>query len=402
MIRLIGFCLAVVIGVVLPTAPVTAAPRPNSGCGAPHPQARQLDKQPWPLRRLKPSNVWAFSRGQGVTVAVIDSGVSPDHPKLSNGKVLPGYDFVDNGPGGDCDAYGHGTFVAGLIAGRDTRERDSPFSGIAPDALILPLRVIANDREDPGESTPNRVAAAIDFAIGRKVGVINLSLYAKDTPVLAAAIDRARRADIVIVAAAGNGGGSTESEGRRFYPAAYDGVLAVAGVDEQGRRAQTSSPGDYVDVAAPGVDIDGPTVHGGGYVTEAAGTSYAAAYVSGVVAVLRGYYKDVTADRIVERITKTADRPPLGRDDDVGYGVINPYRAMTVSSDPASASAPPLTGELIPLSDVDGPLWADKLFGLCLAGVFVGLTLLLTLFAWAVPRGIRRGWRPGQSARPRG
>ncbi|WP_412541628.1 type VII secretion-associated serine protease mycosin [Longispora sp. K20-0274] len=399
----LAFCAVVGALATLVAVPAQAAPRANKDCGAANPNAHPLTQKPWPLRRLAPANVWGFSRGQGVTVAVIDSGVSPDHPKLGNGKVLPGFDFIDNGPDGTCDDHGHGTFVAGIIAGWESRnDSDSPFTGVAPDARILPIKAMKGEEHlsvEEGRKRADLVAGAVDYAVAHKAQVINMSLVLDNTPALAAAIDRALKANVVVVAAAGNTGDSPDDAGKDLYPAAYEGVLAVGGVDETDKHASSSTPGRYVRIAAPGVNVDGPTLHGGGYVTEAKGTSYAAAYVSGIVALLRGYYKDLTAAQIVDRITKTADRPPLGKDDQVGFGIINPYRAMTALLDPAAEQAKPVAGGLVRPAAHDDPLYAAKTYGPWLAGSLLGVTALLAVLGFAFPRGSRRGWRPGRAVR---
>ncbi|MEV6527003.1 type VII secretion-associated serine protease mycosin [Longispora sp. NPDC051575] len=403
--RRLAFCLAAgaLAALLAVPAPAQAAPRPNKDCGVANPNAHPLTQKPWPLRRLAPANVWGFSRGQGVTVAVIDSGVSPDHPKLNNGKVLQGQDFIEPGPGGDCDDHGHGTFVAGIIAGWESRnDSDSPYTGIAPDARILPIKVMKGEEHlsvEEGRRRADLVAGAVDFAVQKKVQVINMSLVLDNTPALAAAIDRALKANIVVVAAAGNTGDSPEAAGKDLFPAAYDGVLAVGGVDEADQHAPSSTPGKYVDIAAPGVNVDGPTLHGGGYVTESKGTSYAAAYVSGVAALLRGYYKDMPATEIVNRLVKTADRPALGKDNLVGYGVVNPYRAMTAILDPTAEQARPVEGGIARPAAREDPLHAAKTYGPALAGGCLGATALLAVLAFAFPRGARRGWRPGRAVR---
>ncbi|WP_018347911.1 type VII secretion-associated serine protease mycosin [Longispora albida] len=377
--------------IAVPATPASAVP-PNKECGRAQQKAHPLAQQPWAMQRLRPQNVWPLTRGQGVIVAVIDSGVNDEHPKLA-GKVLPGNDFTATG--GQCDAYFHGTFIAGLIAGRDSKE--SPFAGVAPDATILPLRVIQDgSKEDTTDTTPSRIADAIDMAVAQKAKVINLSLYSKPTPKLVAAIERAVKADVVLVAAAGNGRGQTDG---RYYPASAPGVIAVAGVDPQDKVASSSSPGDYVDVAAPGVSIDGPALRGDLYITEEAGTSYATGFVSGLAALLRAYYKDMTAEQVAERIMKTADRPPRskGRDDNVGYGIINPYRALTAQLDPAMAKKQPVAGGFTAPDPKDDPLWAAKTFGPWIIGGLLALAGLIGTLAYAVPRGRRRGWRPGRA-----
>jgi membrane-anchored mycosin MYCP len=354
----------------------------------------RLTETPWPLLRLQPAKAWQLSRGAGVTVAVIDSGVSDQHPKLA-GKVLPGKDYT-GGTDATCDAVGHGTIVAAIIAGRDTP--DATFSGIAPDARILPMRVLAGkDTTDPRE--PAVVAQAIRDAIAANVQVINLSLEIRNpTQELADAIRAANEHRIVVVAAAGNeGGGATD--GQPVYPAAYPGVIAVAGVDRQDQRVSTSSTGNYVDVAAPGVDIIGPAPRGGGYgLLEQGGTSFAAAYVSGVVALIRSYNPDLSPEDVTGRIRSTADHPAAGHNDQVGYGVVNPYQAVAVVFHPVRTPGPAATGKLAAPVGPAGAHDPARAAGGIAAGALL-LAVLILIGAPVLRRGRARQWRAGRSAR---
>jgi type VII secretion-associated serine protease mycosin len=304
----------------------------------------KLTETPWPLTRLHPELAWPMTKGDGVIVAVIDSGVSTTHPSLKD-QVLPGKDFVQPTGVGDCDQVAHGTFVAGIIAG--LRLPGAGFYGVAPGAKILPIRVMEDDQKSFDQNLPNTIATAIDYAVDHGAGVINLSLVTQPTPKLAASVSRALSHNVVVVAAAGNDG-TAQNANQPAYPAAYDGVIAVAGVDEQDKHVATSTSGDYVDVAAPGVRIQGPAPQGGGFgLRSGGGTSFAAPYVAGTAALLRAYYPDLTPQQIADRITATADHPPNDRDTQVGFGTVNPYRAVAALLDPDAKAAPPAAG-LVP------------------------------------------------------
>jgi type VII secretion-associated serine protease mycosin len=331
----------VVAALVLVAAPGTATPAAAapSACGPSY--ADKLTETPWPLSRLHPEQAWPMTKGDGVIVAVIDSGVSTTHPSLKD-QVLPGKDFVQPNGVGDCDQVAHGTFVAGIIAG--LRLPGAGFYGVAPGAKILPIRVMEDDQKSFDQNLPNTIATAIDYAVDHGATVINLSLVTQPTPKLATAVSRALSKNIVVVAAAGNDG-ATQNANQPAYPAAYDGVIAVAGVDEQDKHVATSTSGDYVDVAAPGVRIQGPAPQGGGFgLRSSGGTSFAAPYVAGTAALLRAYYPEMTAQQITDRITATADHPPSGRDAQVGYGTVNPYRAVAALLDTDAAPAVPPVG----------------------------------------------------------
>jgi thermitase len=221
--------------------------------------------------------VQPFHKGNGVIVAVLDTGISLNHPAFQD-RLIPGHDWVND----DADptdegsglAWGHGTHVAGII------------TQIAPNSKILPVRVLdANGRGDIFI-----VAAAIEWAVAQGADVINLSLGTEyDSKVLSTIVEEATAAGVVIVAAAGNEGGDTPQ-----YPAAYPQTLAVTAVDAANQKADFANYSHWVDIAAPGVGITstitGP--EGDGYASWS-GTSMATPFVSGVAALSRG--KDWTA-----------------------------------------------------------------------------------------------------------
>ena len=348
-----------------------------------------MTEQPWPLRRLRPDLAWPLSQGAGVTVAVIDSGVAADHPVLS-GQVFSGVDFLRPDFAGVCDLAAHGSIIAGVIAGRQLP--NSGFSGIAPQAKILPIRVVADTERTNDPAVPGNIATAIRLAADApNVAVINLSLYTVQTPALDAAIAYAIAKNVVIVAAAGNQGG--EGGNQAAYPAAHESVIAVAGIDELDRHVEASTAGAYVDVAAPGVRVAGPMPVGGGFESfKEGGTSFAAAYVSGVAALIKSRYPGLSPGQVARRIVDTADHPPSGWNPDVGHGVVNPYRA--VAADVPEAQPVPLNTELPAPAAKRDPLAGARTAAIWSAAGGVALTVIVLVGAFVVRAGRRRGWRP--------
>ena len=206
---------------------------------------------PWAQQLLGPQQVWSFSRGGGVTVAVLDSGVDAGHPQL-RGEIGAGFDAVAGGGRADNDCLGTGTQVAGVIAAWETG--GVGFVGLAPNVSIVPIRVVDADGGDP-VAAPAVLARGVRAAVERGADVIAAPVVSyTDAPELRAAVSDALRDGVVIVAAAGDlgdapGGGPTS------YPAAYDGVIGVGAIAESGLRWPKSQVGRYVDVVAPGADV---------------------------------------------------------------------------------------------------------------------------------------------------
>lgn len=386
-LRAIGVTAAVACAMVGFTGGTAAAAPPAAPqCGPSY--ANLLSETPWPLRRLNPPAAWPLSRGKGVTVAVIDSGVSTTHPKLAD-QVLPGKDFIKPGPG-TCDDDGHGTMVAGIIAARDGANdtKGAPFYGIAPDAKILPVRVLPNAQKTVDDALPGRIAQAIRWATDNGAKVINMSLITPPTQELADAVKYAQARNVVLVAAAGNEGGSAFGTAA-LYPAAYPGVVAVAGIDQDGHHVKTSNSGSNIAVSAPGFYIEGPAPRGGGYaLDQQGGTSFAAAYVSGVAALVRAYNPSLDAQAVIRRIEQTADPAPYPHDPDFGAGVVNPYRAVSAVVDTSGGRATAPGPMPKPVAAPD-PLAGVKRAALWIApaGAAIALSLLL---AAAMRRRFRR------------
>ena len=211
--------------------PVVLLPRPAAGC-PPQLGVRRLTRPPWAQQALDITGAWAASRGRGVTVAVVDSGV--DYSPQLAGRVTE-INLTGQGP---RDCVGHGTAVASIIAASDARGRGVPFYGVAPAARILSVKVNTGDT-----GTTRLLAQGIRDAVADGAQVINVSIQtAVNSPALRAAVAFALRRNAVVVAAAGNdnpGGGVGP-----YYPASYPGVLSVGAVDETGDADQLHRPED--------------------------------------------------------------------------------------------------------------------------------------------------------------
>lgn len=260
----------------------------------------------WSLSAYGIPALWSQHQGAGVRVAVLDSGVEPGHPALS-GAVKEHRNFTsDYTP---YDTNGHGTHVAGVLSGR------GPMKGVAPACEILSFKVLGNN----GTGSLQSVTQAIDAAIEARAHIIVMSL---GCPVsvqhLRDACDRACAAGVVVVCAAGNDGGSVN------YPAAYSCVIAVGAVDQEGQVCEFSCRGKEIAVAAPGYQITSAWT-GGKYAT-LSGTSMAAPFVAGVLALQAGSCGaanlSARAHEILRETSTDAGTP--GRDMLYGWGLINP------------------------------------------------------------------------------
>lgn len=284
----------------------------------------------WHLDYLHIPEAQRESTGIGVTVAVIDTGVNRTQPELS-GSLLRGTNAGDGFTGdGQVDNDGHGTAMATLIAGRGRGPHGQDgILGIAPEAKILPVRT-TSITEDQREAQANGLLWAIDH--GAKVVCMAFGTEANES-IWKAALDRAIAADVILVASMGN----SPTDDHVGYPAAYPGVVAVTATNENGTVTDFSLTGPEAVLAAPGKDIPVPTLDGGyalGY-----GTSDSTAIVAGVAALVRAKYPNMSAKEVIHRLEVTADDRGLpGRDDQYGYGIVNPVKALTADVPPLGQS----------------------------------------------------------------
>lgn len=388
---------------------------------------------------LNITRAWQYSTGNGVTVALIDTGVNPG-PRL---RVLPGGDYITGGDGlSDCDA--HGTIVASLITAAPqgipmpppmpanpvpppppvaARSAPDGVAGVAPHATLISIRQSSRAFESRSygfedaaahkkAGTVATLARAIVHAANAGAGVINVSVTAcvsaadpLDQGAIGAAVWYASTIkDAVIVAAAGN-----ESEdgcaqnpvtnrdwsGVRTVssPSVFsDYVLSVGAVDTAGAPISKSLAGPWVGVAAPGVDIVGlspqdehpvnayPPVRPGEPSVALWGTSFAAAYVSGVAALVRAKYPELSAHQVINRIVQTSHNPPAGIDAQVGAGVVDPVAALTFDVSAGDRLAPDArTRALAPPPIPPGPDRRATGVAVAFAGVMVGVVLLVSI-----------------------
>ncbi|MFF8543426.1 type VII secretion-associated serine protease mycosin [Streptomyces werraensis] len=348
------------------------------------------DRQ-WALDALHADQVWSTTRGAGVTVAVLDTGVEADHPDL-DGNVLQGKDLVGFGAREGDEAWArHGTAMAGIIAGHGHGPGNGDgVLGVAPEAKILPVRVILEDK-DPARAKArstrgNALAEGIRWAADHGADVINLSLgddsaSAHPEEGEDEAIQYALRKGVVVVASAGNGG---EKGDRISYPAAYPGVIAATAVDRYGTRAPFSTRRWYATVSAPGVDVIIADPDHKYY--EGWGTSAAAAFVSGAVALVKAAHPDLTPAQIKRLLQDTArNAPAAGRDDSRGFGFVDPAAAIEAADrlKPEGLEAAAYGDEYFgpgPAAESPGDDTAD--WAAPLAGGVGGVLLVVAVVLW--------------------
>ncbi|MEW1660569.1 S8 family serine peptidase [Streptomyces sp. NPDC093707] len=300
-----------------------------------------IKETPWSLQRLLTNQMWADGRGAGIKVGVIDTGIDAGNKQLQGAIDGPGKTYVKDGKPTQ-DRVGHGTKVAGIIAARP--RSTSGFFGLAPEAKVVPFQ----QTSDQQAGTADTLAQAIDDAVAAKVDVINVSQGTDASEgrlsTLKAAVQRAQKAGVLIVASAGNSGASGAE--KNIYPAAFsdefDNVLAVAASDRNNERAAFSQPGAFVGIAAPGVDMVSTVPLGGNCVDQ--GTSFSAPFATGAAALLIAKHKSGKESwgpkEIIWHLEQTADRVRRGRDNNIGWGVVNPVNALKDDTRPTAPPTP--------------------------------------------------------------
>lgn len=308
------------------------------------------DKEYW-LAESGITKAWDVSKGAGVKVAVIDSGVDGRHPDLG-GVLAGGADISGAGKANGQESIGakpeHGTLVATMLAGRGHQAPEATAKpsasatgpaagpaagpdgvvGVAPEAQLLSVSTWLGSANPGGKSDQDQIPEAVRWAVDNGARVINISLGSTSPEwpqSWDAAFLYAEQKDVVIVAAAGNRVGGNVQVGA---PATIPGVLTVAGLDRTGAASiDSSSQGISIGVAAPAEDLVGG-LPGGGY-ADWAGTSGATPIVSGVAALIRSKWPEMSASQVINRIVTTAkDAGAPGKDPLYGFGVLNAEAAL--------------------------------------------------------------------------
>jgi subtilisin family serine protease len=266
------------------------------------------------LAKMDALRAQTLARGRGALVAVIDSGADATHPDVASA-IVDSFDAVGTAATG---VDPHGTAIAGIIAANEI------LRGVAPDARLLNVRAFApSGPERASAATTFDLLRGIDWALARRARVLNMSFTGPRDALLERGIVAAGDRGAIIVAAAGNAGANAPAA----YPAAYAPVIAVTATDFADRRYRLANQGRYIALAAPGVDIVAPS---GDHAHQMlSGTSFAAAHVSGIIALMIERDPALTADAARRALTATADDlGPPGPDDQYGAGRANAFAAV--------------------------------------------------------------------------
>lgn len=329
--------LAVALGLVLAAAPAVPA------------GADVIRDDEWHLRYLGVAEANRKTRGEGVTVAIVDRGVDRAHDDLAGAVLDPVFVGRDDGPTPDAtsgggkpdstgtpdgtDPDGHGTALAGAVAGQGHGPgNDDGVIGVAPGAKVLPVVLATPAGRPPG---PDDLAAGIDLAVAQKAAVIVVGYSVAGSERLGRAVRDAQAADAIVVASDGDQPGSEFDP----YPAAYDGVLAAIPLSRAGDVRVPSTSGRRLGLGVPGYQIM-TTNSGNRYRVDDGSAS--AGLLAGAVALLRSAYPDLGSAEIERRLMLTAvDAGPKGPDPENGLGRLDLVQALTRRLPPPSPSPSP-------------------------------------------------------------
>ncbi len=277
-----------------------------------------------------------------LVVAVLDTGIDMDHPAFE-GRIVKPFNATTGGTD-VTDTMGHGTHVAGIIAGDWGIKKGA--GGVARDAKIMPVKVFGKN----GKAEPKHVADGIRYAVDNGAKVINMSLGGNEAalkrsglwdqiPELKEAVAYAKSKGVVVVVASGNDGKDAISD---YYPASLPDVLTVGAVSEVHKRASFSNGGEELELTAPGVNILSAFPGEGATYKKQQGTSMAAPYVAGAAALVIAQHPDWTVDQVMEHLTRAVDdRGEPGKDIAYGYGEINLFKAVFQENLPAAPAPAP-------------------------------------------------------------
>jgi len=309
------------------------------------PASAEGDPAQYALAKLRLPEAHALAHGANVTIAIIDSGIDATHPELVD-SVADTFDALGSKEG----PHAHGTGIAGVIAAH------ARLMGAAPQVRVLAIRAFGAVAHG-AESSSYTILKSLDYAALHGAQIVNMSFAGPKDAVIARAIAATARRGIVMVAAAGNSGAKSPP----LYPAAEPNVIAVSATDAQDRLIAASNRGGYVTVAAPGADIFVPAPDGEYQMMS--GTSFSAAYVSGIAALMLERNSTLQPDQLRGVLMKTArDLGSPGRDDLFGSGEADAFAAVqgagAASPAPVAAASPPPKAESPPESKQNPPIRA--------------------------------------------
>ncbi|MFG2585576.1 S8 family serine peptidase [Streptomyces malaysiensis] len=306
------------------------------GGTAPAAAAQDVSSQQWYLKDMQAESMWKVSKGKGVTVAVVDTGVNASISEL-RGQVLEGADMSHNPTGAHKDTDGHGTNIAALIAGTGA---SGGIQGLAPGAKILPVKDVVDARVD---SSDGIVSKAIRYAADHGARVINVSqgsdAVSSQLPRTLSAVKYAIKKGSLIFAAVGNTGNKTNYV---TYPAGFPGVVGVGAINREGKATKWSNSGDQVGLVAIGDEIP---IRCGSNVCTSHGTSQATAITSASAALIWSKHPKWTNNQVLRVMMQTAAKPTTGDipSSYLGYGSVRPRKVLLDGEgDPGPANTNPL------------------------------------------------------------
>lgn len=294
----------------------------------------------WHHAKISSPTGWDITTGSnGVSIAIIDSGVDPSHPDLS-AKLLPGYNYLENTTN-TADVRGHGTAVAGCAAALSNNAIG--VAGVAWNNPVMPVVVL----DSSGSAYYSNIAKGITYATDHGARVINISIAGpSSSSTLQNAVDYAWNKGVVVIAAAANKSTSTP-----YYPAACNNVIAVSATTSSDTIASFSNYGSWIDISAPGASIK-TTINGGSYGT-GNGTSFASPITAGLAALILSVNPALTNAEVVAIMTSNADDlGSPGFDISYGYGRINVYKSVV-----AAKNTLPQPDTISPAVSISSPLY---------------------------------------------
>jgi hypothetical protein len=305
----------------------SAAPEPpkvTPAVAAAAAQPSRGDPAQYTLAKLRVGEAHRLADGDRVLVAVIDSGIDMSHPELA-GAFAGSYDALAKA----APPHQHGTAIAGAIAAH------ARLLGVAPAAKLLAIRAFDGSGA-AAQASSMGILKSLDYAARHDARVINMSFAGPLDPAVARALAAAKAKGSVLIAASGNFGPKSPPQ----YPASDPNVIAVSATDADDKMFRAANIGPHIAVTAPGVDILLPSP--GKDYRLISGTSFAAAHVSGIVALMIQRAPALTPDAVRRVLEETAtDLGPSGKDPEYGAGLVDAYRAIVAVQPPSAAAAPP-------------------------------------------------------------